>query len=85
MQRRCTTIFLNRLERVHSNFSRGYAKQKTKNEPEYEPIESRSTFRLVRKNATSSWFPKHMAIQFERMEARLRAVDLIVEVCFESL
>jgi hypothetical protein len=43
-------------------------------------IKSRDEFVLPPKVGHQKWFPKHMAIQFQKMEARLRATDLIVEV-----
>lgn len=48
--------------------------------PHHERIESRAFFRLPTKPDYQKWFPKHMSIQFEKMEARLRSVDLLIEV-----
>ncbi|KAI6173143.1 G domain-containing protein [Aphelenchoides besseyi] len=47
---------------------------------EHTPIESRSQFRLPKTAEQTKWYPKHMAIQFARMEHRLRSMDLIIEV-----
>ncbi|KAI6205012.1 Mitochondrial GTPase 1 [Aphelenchoides besseyi] len=47
---------------------------------EHTPIESRSKFRLSKAAEQTKWYPKHMSIQFARMEHRLRSMDLIIEV-----
>lgn len=46
---------------------------------ERPPIKSRNYFSLPSKNVQQKWYPKHMSIQFDKMEAKIRSVDLIIE------
>ncbi|KAI6192024.1 Mitochondrial GTPase 1 [Aphelenchoides bicaudatus] len=64
---------------LNSSFNYSRRGQKPE-EPEFEPIESRSSFVVLNKPTQQKWFPKHMSIQLSKMEARLRAIDLVVEV-----
>jgi hypothetical protein len=43
-------------------------------------IESRLYFKLPPKAGRQIWYPKHMSIQFDKMQARIRSVDLVIEV-----
>ncbi|KAI6240698.1 G domain-containing protein [Aphelenchoides fujianensis] len=47
---------------------------------EHAPIPCRTEFRLPAAAKQTSWYPKHMSVQFTRMEHRLKSMDLIVEV-----
>uniref|UniRef100_A0A8R1HSP1 Mitochondrial GTPase 1 n=1 Tax=Caenorhabditis japonica TaxID=281687 RepID=A0A8R1HSP1_CAEJA len=44
------------------------------------PPEMREFFRLPAQYDYRTWFPMHMSVQLKKMEAKLRSVDLVVEV-----
>lgn len=75
-----THRFLRSLNHSNLTFKCNYNNDNKVRVPMYEPIESRPFFKLPPKSGQQKWFPKHMAIQFEKMEARLRSVDLIIEI-----
>lgn len=64
---------------------RGFSSESRSNrlvDKSYPDFECRTSFEIENDFKHPIWFPPHMSGQFKKMEGKLKAVDLIIEVRF---